>query len=326
MGGAARLAQGAPKLLLPVRHGLLAWVVVAALVGVGLPAGARSVIPWVPVLLAGQVLGVALTLTPGALRAASHHLRLVGLALLVQWTVLPGIGLLLHLLAPTPLLATGILICAVSPAEITSALMATVAGGDVALAMACMSGSLALSIALTPFWLSVGLGRTVHIRVASLALELALSVLLPLAVGIGLRARFAAIARWRHLCLDGSAACLVLVVLAGTASARGALLSAAILTLLPFVAALIVGGGIAGWSLGWLLRLPHRRAVAIGFPIGIREFGVAIAVAVAIAPRSSSVAGVYGILMVAAAGTLASRIGKRRRAPISSTDSADRIV
>jgi len=305
------LVRRAPGLLWPVRHGLLAWVVVAALVGVAMPKGAVALDSWVPVLLAGQVLGVALNLTLGEVRSAIRQSRLIGLALLVQWTVLPGLGLLLHLVAPTPLLAIGILICAVSPAEITSGLMATIAGGDTALAMACMSGSLALSIVLTPFWLTVGLGSAVHVRPTSLALELALSVLLPLVVGITLRWRFPGIARWRHLLLDLSAACLVLVVLAGTTSARGVLTSPTILIMLPLVAALLAGGGLAGWGLGRILQLRRRQALAVGFPIGIREFGVAIAVAVAVAPRSAAVGGVYGILMVAAAGTLASRMGRR---------------
>ena len=319
MGGARRLARRAPGLLLPVRHGLLAWVVVAAVAGVALPQGAKILNPLVPVLLAGQVLGVALNLTPGEVRSAMRDTRLVGLALLVQWTVLPGLGLLLHLVAPTPLLATGLMICAASPAEITSGLMATIAGGDAAVAMACMSSSLALSIVLTPFWLAVGLGSAVHIRPTSLALELALSVLLPLVAGITLRSRFPGIARWHHIFLDLSASCLVLVVLAGTTNTRGVLTSPAILTMLPFVAVLLAGGGLAGWGFGRVLRLRRRQSIAVGFPIGIREFGVAIAVAVAVAPRSSAVGGVYGIVMVAAAGTLASRMGghggRRPRSP-----------
>ena len=313
-GGAARLARPALRLVVPVRHSLLAWVVLAAAAGVALPQGARVLNPLVPVFLAGQVLGVALNLTPGEVRAALRGTRLIGLALLVQWTVLPGLGLLLHLVAPTPLLATGIMICAASPAEITSGLMATIAGGDTAVAMACMSGSLALSIVLTPFWLAVSLGSAVHINASSLALELVLSVLLPLVVGITLRSRFPAIARWRHLFLDLSASCLVLVVLAGATSASGVLTSPAIFGMLPLVAALLAGGGLAGWGFGRVLRLRRRQAIAVGFPIGIREFGVAIAVAVVVAPRSAAVGGIYGILMVAVAGTLASRMSARVRA------------
>ena len=310
--------RGIRALLLPVRHRLLAWVVVAALVGVAVPQSSGDLAALVPLFLAGQVLGVALNLTPGEIRAAFRDAPLAGLALLVQWTLLPGLGLLLHLLAPSPVLADGIVICAVAPAEITSALMATIAGGDAALATACMAGSLALSTVLTPFWLTVGLGSRARIDPGSLALELVLSVLLPLLVGVSLRARFPRIARWHHLWLDMSAVCLVLVVLAGTASARSVLLSAAILAMLPLVLALLLGGGVVGWGLGRALRLNHRKAAAVGFPIGIREFGVAIAVAVAVAPRAAAVGGVYGIVMVAGAGTLATWMGKRgARAPAS---------
>ena len=305
------------RLLWPVRHRLLVWVVVAALVGLAVP-GATSVLRGlVPVFLAGQVLGVALNLTPGEIQAALRRLPLVGLALLCQWTLVPALGLLLHLVAPTPVLAAGILICAISPAEITSGLMATIAGGDTAIATACMAGSLALSIVLTPLWLSVGLGPGAHFSSTSLGAELVLSVLLPLVVGVSLRARFPRLGRWRHLFLDFSAACLVLVVLAGTASARPVLLSASIAATLALVVALLLGAGAVGLGLGLALRLPHRQAAAIGFPIGIREFGVAIAVSVAVMPRSSAVGGVYGIVMVALAGTLATHLGRRseRRRP-----------
>ena len=306
------------RILWPVRHRLLAWVVVAALLGLAVPA-ATSALRWlVPVFLGGQVLGVALNLTPGEIRAAMRRLHLVGLALLCQWTLVPALGLLLHLIAPTPVLSAGILICAISPAEITSGLMATIAGGDTAIATACMAGSLALSIVLTPLWLAVGLGRNAHFNPASLTAELLLSVLLPLLVGVGLRAAFPVLARWRHLFLDFSAACLVLVVLAGTASARPVLLSAAIAATFGLVLALLFGAGALGLGLGLALRLPHRQAAAIAFPIGIREFGVAIAVAVAVMPRASAVGGVYGIVMVAVAGTLATHLGgraERRTAP-----------
>ncbi|MHB1527049.1 MAG: bile acid:sodium symporter family protein [Candidatus Dormibacteria bacterium] len=310
MTGAPR--RRIPALLLPVRHRLLAWVLLAALVGVAVPQSSATLSALVPVFLAGQVLGVALNLTPGEIRAAFRDAPLAGLALLVQWTLLPGLGLLLHLLAPTPVLADGIVICAVAPAEITSALMASIAGGDAALATACMAGSLALATVLTPFWLTVGLGTRARIDPGSLALELAVSVLLPLIVGVSLRARFPIVARWHHLWLDMSAVCLVLVVLAGTASARSVLLSTAVLAMLPLVMGLLLGGGAVGWGLGRVLRLNHRKAAAVGFPIGIREFGVAIAVAVAVAPRAAAVAGVYGIVMVALSGTLATWMGKRR--------------
>jgi len=310
------------RALHPVRHRLLPWVLVAAVVGVLLPQSTSALNPLVPVFLGGQVLGVALNLTPSEVRAAGRQLPLIGAALLCQWTLLPAFGLALHLLAPTPVLAAGILICSIAPSEITSGLMATIAGGDTAIATACMAGSLALSVVLTPLWLGVGLGPSAHFDAVSIALELALSVLLPLLVGVSLRAILPGLARWRHHFLDLSAFCLVLVVLAGTASARPVLLSSSILVALGLVIGLLLWGGAVGIGLGRLLRLPHRQAAAVGFPVGIREFGVAIAVAVAVRPGASAVGGVYGIVMVAAAGTLASHIGQRHERGLRNTGEA----
>lgn len=304
---AARLAARA---LHPVRHRLLPWVVLALALGLGAPVTSRTLEPWVPLLLAGQVLGVALNLTAADFRHAARRLHLVGMALALQWTALPALAVVLSRQLPNRTLAAGVVICAISPAEITSGLMAAVAGGDAALATTIMAGSLALGTVLVPVWLGASIGGAAHFDPLSLARELGLSVLVPLAAGVGLRAVRPQLARWRHLFLDLSAACLVLVVLAGIGAARPALLSATLLPILLLAGAILAAGGGLGWGLGRVLALPRSAAVAVGYPVAIREFGVAIAVAVAVFPRAAAVAGVYGVLMVAGAGSAAAWLGR----------------
>ncbi len=298
------------RLLHPVRHRLLPWVVLAVGVGLVVPTTSGALVQVVPILLAGQVLGVSLNLTPADFRAAARRAHLVGAALLLEWTVLPALAVLASRAIPNRELASGVVICAIAPAEITSGLMTAVAGGDAALATSIMAGSLALATVLVPVWLSLALGGSTHFNPLSLVGELGLSVLLPLLAGVLLRVRFPGLARHRHLFLDLSAACLVLVVLAGMGPARPALLSAALLPIILLAGAVLLAGGALGWGLGWVLSLPHRTAAAVGFPVAIREFGVAIAVAVAVLPRAAAVAGVYGILMVAGAGTVAAWLGR----------------
>ena len=306
------LGQGrrAARLLHPVRHRLLPWVVLAVAVGLAVPTTSSALVPVVPVLLAGQVLGVSLNLTPADFRAAARRAHLVGAALLLEWTVLPALALLVSRAIPSRELASGVVICAIAPAEITSGLMAAVAGGDAALATSIMAGSLALATVLVPVWLGLALGGAAHFNPLSLVGELGLSVLLPLLAGVLLRVRFPSLARHRHIFLDLSAACLVLVALAGMGPARPALLSATLLPIVLLAGAILLAGGALGWGLGRGLSLPRRTAAAVGFPVAIREFGVAIAVAVAVLPRAAAVAGVYGILMVAGAGTVAAWLGR----------------
>jgi BASS family bile acid:Na+ symporter len=300
----------AARALHPVRHRLLPWVVLAVGLGLAVPRASGTMVPVVPVLLAGQVMGVSLNLTPADFRAAARRVHLVGAALLLEWTVLPGLAVLGSMAIPSRELASGVVICAIAPAEITSGLMAAVAGGDAALATSIMAGSLALATVLVPLWLGVALGGTARFAPLPLVGELGLSVLAPLLAGVLLRARFPRLARHRHLFLDLSAACLVLVVLAGMGPARPALFSAKLLPIVLLAGAVLLVGGVLGWGLGWTLSLPRRTATAVGFPVAIREFGVAIAVAVAVLPRAAVVAGVYGILMVAGAGTVAAWLGR----------------
>ncbi|MDA8395522.1 MAG: bile acid:sodium symporter [Candidatus Dormibacteraeota bacterium] len=299
----------AARVLHPVRHRLLPWVVLAVGIGLAEPTTSGALVPVVPVLLAGQVLGVSLNLTPADFRAAGRRLHLVGAALLLEWTVLPALAVLVSRAIPSRELASGVVICAVAPAEITSGLMAAVAGGDAALATSITAGSLALATFLVPAWLGVALGGTSQFNPLSVVGELGLSVLVPLLAGVVLRARFPRLARYRHLFLDLSAACLVLVVLAGMGPARPALLSATLLPIILLAGAVLLAGGALGWGLGQALSLPRPTATAVGFPVAIREFGVAIAVAVAVLPQAAAVAGVYGILMVAGAGTVAAWLG-----------------
>lgn len=261
-----------------------------------------------PLLLASQVLGVALTLPASEFLPVLRRAWVVGGALAVQWIGFPLVGLILWHLAPDDA-GRGALVVAVAPAEITSPLIAIAAGGSAALAVSCMIGSLALSTVLTPLWIAATFGG--HIGERSLIAELLLSVLVPLVVGVGARTGIPAIARYRRSSLDLAAVSVLLVVLVGAGSLRQGLdwwgvaeALGASLVLIALGAAL---GGITGRLFG--LAAAGRRAVL--FPVGMREFGVATAVAVAVVPGSVGVAGLaglYGVLMMAASSLLAQRL------------------
>ncbi len=264
-------------------------------------------------MLAGQVIGVALTLEAGEFAVAHRRPWTIVVALLVQWTVMPLAGeVLLHLI-PGATVGRGALIVAVAPAEITSALVAILAGGAGALATACMAGSLALSTVLTPLWIGAALGPTTAIDERSLMAELVFSVALPLLLGVALRTRFPLLARRRQVFLDVAAVSVILVVFVGAGSARGLPVSGVLLAVVLACVTLAVIGYAAGCGAGAVLRLSRAERRAILFPIGMREFGVATAVAVAIDPPAAAIAGLYGIIIMAASTAVASALA---RAPL----------
>jgi BASS family bile acid:Na+ symporter len=293
---------------------LLWWVLGSAVLGLALPSWGNAIRGAVPVMLAGQVIGVALTLTASEFAVASRRPWTIVATLLVQWTVMPLTGVVLLHLIPSVTVGHGALIVAVAPAEITSALVAILAGGAGALATTCMAGSLALSTVLTPLWIGAVLGSRAHVDARSLMTELVISVTLPLLLGVALRTRFPALMVRRGVFLDVAAISVILVVFVGAGSARGLPVSGGLLTVVLACATLAVIGYAAGCGAGAILHLSRAERRAILFPIGMREFGVATAVAVAIDPPAAAVAGLYGIIIMAASTAAAAAL---TRAPLN---------
>ena len=281
------------------------YAVLAAAAGLLLPDVAGGLAGGVPVMLAGQVLGVALTVTARQFAGVARRPLAVLVALTVQWTVLPLAGVALFHLVSDPDLRTGILVVAVAPAEITSALVAVLAAGSGAVALACMAGSLALGTVLTPLWVGAVLGDTAHVDRVALVIELALSVAVPLLLGIAVRSLVPAVDRLRARALDLAAVCVVLVVFVSVGSARSFVLSGSLLPCVGLCAVLLAVGGALGGAVAWPWRRQPGVATALAFPVGMREFGIAAAVALVVRPGAVGVAGVYGAMLMAGAPVLA---------------------
>jgi BASS family bile acid:Na+ symporter len=297
-----------------VHDRLVLYVVTAAALGLLVPSVAGRLAVGVPYMLAGQVLGVALTVTAGQFAVVGRRPLPVLVALVAQWTAVPLAGVGLFHLSSDPDLRSGVLILAVVPAEITSALVAILAAGSGAVAIACMAGSLTLGTVLTPLWVRAALGPAAHVDRLALISELALAVTVPLVIGVGLRTSVSALGRFRSHALDLSAVCVVLVVFVSVGSARTLLLSPSLLPCLALCGALLVVGYAVGMAVAWPWRHEAYIWRALVFPVGMREFGIAAAVALAVSPGAVGVAGIYGALLMSSAPVLAGRL-KASRTP-----------
>lgn len=291
--------------LAPMHDRLPLYVIAAGVLGVVFNGVAARIDGAVPVLLAGQVAGVALTLTAPQLLRVARAPRCVVAAMAVQWSVVPLAGIGIARLSSDPTVHDGILITAAAPAEITSALVALLAGGGAAVALSSMAASLTLGTVLTPAWIGAGLGASARVDRAGLIAELALSVALPLVVCVALRTRVPRLAAQGARALDLAAICVVLVVFVSAGRVRPLLGSATLAVTVGLCLLLLAAHLTAGWLCGEALHLGLADRHAILFPVGMREFGVAAAVAFAVAPASAAVAGVYGVLLMVAGPVLA---------------------
>lgn len=298
-----------------LHEALVPLVAFAAVLGVALPSAAHALRPWVPVMLAGQVAGVALTIPADELAPVLRRPRVLLVALGVQWAAMPAFGYLLLRLSGGDLAGQGAFIAAVAPAEITSALVGVLAGAQAATAATLMTASVGLGCILTPIWLLALPSTGGHVDRWSLVSELVLSVAVPLLLGVALRSRSRAVARRPRRCLDLAGISLVLVVFVGAGAARPLLLSADIGEAAALALALIAWGISLGAAVGVLTPAVRSIKLAVAFPVGMREFGIATAVALAVAPGAAGFGGLYGVLLMIASATLATITRRRGDAP-----------
>ncbi|MCL4532459.1 MAG: hypothetical protein M1582_04615 [Actinobacteria bacterium] len=280
---------------------LIYWILLAGLFGFLFPGPAAAggfLVPW---LLFTMMLGLGLTLKPGDFRGALRW-REAAAALGVQLVAIPGTALALRLMLPPGPLSDGVLVLGLVPAEITSALMVGLAGGDVPLSTMLLVLSMVVSLLVIPF--------TAGPQAAgALSIELLLSVLLPLGIGILVRARY-----WRpsvDACWALSAASVVGLVFIACAPLKG--VDVVSLVTLAGLALVMVASGF-GWGAlaARLVGVNGRALVSFAFFGGMREFGVAAAVALSAYPAGAALpAAVYGPVMMLAAGTVASRLRRR---------------
>lgn len=288
----------------------LPWLILTAgILGFVASPLANFLSPTTPFLLALMMVGSGLSLSLGEVLAMNGTLRLTLITLALQLTLLPLLSFGLYQLLPTPALAIGLLAVGVAPSEITSALMTLIAEGNLALAMRLMTFSIFLSVFLTPLWLGLFLGKSVPLDLGGMAIELGLIIALPFLLASGFRTRFSKLARYNdEFGALSAGAVIVLIFVVG-----GSLASFPVSLDLVWLGLACLIFNLSGYGLGWLIsRVSNQhlpQTTALVFSSGMREFGIATAVALNFLPAGAALApALFGLIMMLSASFLASKV------------------
>lgn len=284
---------------------LLWWLLSAAAVGVVLSAPAARLAESTSVILAVMVTGLGLGVAPAELWRGLTRPRLVAIVLAGQLTVTPLLG---WLLATTGTVGVGAAIQAAAPAEITSPLLVALAGGSTAAAVPVMAATVLLAPLTMPPVLAVTAGATVNVDPTGLLVSLLWTVAGPVLAGSALH--HAAGPHRDSLARLGrgvSAAAVILLVYAVSGRATTQIAGQELATLAAaggMAALLVVVGFAAAAALGRIAPLDVGERRVVLFTVGMREFGVATALALGFFGADAAlVPATYGpLLMVAAAG------------------------
>ncbi len=272
-------------------------------VALALVAPSRALAERSDLLLAALVAVTALSIDPRRVAARARRPGAV-LALSIGPPVaLVPAALALGTLFP-PDVADGLLALGLAPTEVASVGLVALAGGDVVLALAAVTGSLAVSAIAGPVLLGA-LGAGASVDTGELLSSFALVVLVPLVAGLAARGAAPGLARGEPLFAAASSVVVAALVFAALSGAGGAD---------DLGAAVLAGGAflVVSTAVVAVVRL-RAREPAVAFCVVLRDFAVAATLAgQAFGPRAAVVAGVYGVMMLVAGAAAASAARRGR--------------
>ncbi len=289
---------------------LLLLVLAAAAAGVAAPAPGRAVSAGggINAALAVLVLATGLSLRVADLAAASAAWRRIAVVLAVSTAVLPALAWAASGLIADPLLRSGMQTVGVAPAEVATAALCVIAGGDAAVCAVLLVASTIVTVLAAGPILSV-LGATVTVSPAGLLGTLMAVIALPLAAGIALRAIWSPEQRAGAVVRIVTVGALLLLLWQVASQIRP---DAAYSWVVAALIAYVSGSAVLGAALA--VRLPAGRAAAVMLPVAMRDFAVAAGIAAAaFGPAAAAPLGAYGVLVLLA-GSAVTLVTRRRLA------------
>lgn len=257
---------------------LLALVVLGAVVGLVLPGVGTVLSGAITPLLALLMLAVALSFDVAALRAVLRRPQVQALATVLVYGPMSllghGLGRLVFGTAP---LGLGFTLVGVLPTDVSSPLLVWLARGNVALATVLNAVNTALAPLLVPGLFLLFTGVALDVPVAGLVVELAVTILVPTAVGVALRTRYDAVVARGEAALSATASLSYVLLVVAVVGANADTIVAAPVTVAQ-VAGVALVLNLAGYLIGlasWPLLADRGERVAMLFTTSKKEFSIA---------------------------------------------------
>ncbi|WP_428384795.1 bile acid:sodium symporter family protein [Nevskia ramosa] len=277
-----------------------------------------------PIALVIIMLGLGLSLTGADFRRVLEQPRSVVVALLCQVLLLPavcfglavGFGLL-------PELAVGLMLLAASPGGPIANIFSHLSKGDVALNITLTAVNSLLSLVTLPLVVNLSLayfmgeGRDVPLQFAKI-IQVFLFVLVPVAVGMGVRRRWPMLAQR----LDRPVRLLSIVVLALMFALVFVTARVALMANLTTVGSAVLVFNVLSLSVGYavavMVKLKKPQAISIALEVGIHNAALAITIALSPQLLGNPTMGIppmiYGLTMVVTALGFGLLVNRRPRA------------
>lgn len=260
-----------------------------------------------PVALAAIMVGIGLSLTLADFRAQARTPRATIIGTLGQVLLVPAIGIAVALLMDLPpIMAMGLVLVAACPGGSTSNLVTYLARGNVALSIILTVVASLVVIVTLPGWLDVA-GRLLP-DAADLEVTVPLGqtfgllvgvILVPVAIGMVIRAKAPALAATLERGMSALGALVLILAIAAVAVDLGGEIVDMVVATGPAVLVFNLAVILVGGALAWIARIDRASQLALAVEYGIKNstLGLVIALTVVGDEEFAVPAAVYSIVM-----------------------------
>jgi BASS family bile acid:Na+ symporter len=283
---------------------ILVAIVVGAAVALAVPESVLWMRPALQPAFAVTMFFVGTLVRPEQIRAFfDAPLRAVS-GLLCQYSIMPLCAWGVSLAFSDPLLRTGIVLVGCMPGAMASNVMTVLLRGDLILSVTLTSLATLLSPVVLAIWLPLLADTRINLPVGPLVWNATWMVVVPVAVGIGLRSlRPEMPRRWDASATAVASLSIVLIILVVVAANRDRLA-----TLGPALALGMIGLNLAAYALAFgtatLLRWPSPQRRTLVIEVGMQNAGLGSVLALAHLGEAGAVpSAFYTALCVATAAT-----------------------
>jgi len=263
----------------------------------------------VPPILLAMMIGMGMELSLDDFRRVLELPRAALVGLLGQMVLLPAAGLAFaHWPDFGPSIAMGIVIVTACPGGASSNLFSYLARANVALSITLTSISSALCFVTMPLWIELGLdlflnhagGDTapIDLPVARMILQLFVLTLLPVAIGMGVRARWPDFSTRIRTRLRRAMTLLMAIALVAIVGNEWDAVVRDLRDASAGALVLVTGMLFASYALARAARLDETDAFTISIEVGLQNGALATTVVVALLGRPELVVfpGAYAVL------------------------------
>lgn len=227
------------------------------------------------------MLAMGLTLSPKDFKQVLKSRKAVAVGVLLQFLVMPIAAFAVAMVFGFDTeLTVGMLLVGSVAGGTSSNVMCYLAKGDTALSISMTAISTLLGVVLTPFLVSLMIGTSVDVPVASMLISLFKIVLLPVAAGVVINTLFSKYIRKAEVVFPYiSMFAIVLIIAIVVALSSSKLVEVGLVV----AAAVILHntiGLILGYWVTYLLGFDSRVCRTIAFEVGLQNSGLAAALAV----------------------------------------------